>query len=389
VRIRSQSHIRFAWAFAILWNLIAAPATFLGAVPAIQQGKSVAWVALFFPFAGGALLIWAAHLTMRYWRFGVSWLELESGGATLGGALRARITAPRLPEDSTVNLTLTCINKTVTGSGQNRSTWEKVVWQEQQTVPREALEPGPEGEAVPVSFRLPIDAPPTRSDNPDDRILWRLEARARLAGVDYDETFEVPVAPALPGKEPARAGQTDPLPQAPARPETSRIVVESVPEGGTRFVVPARRNVRATAVVGLFTLIFGGGAGLFFHLVGEARLGHWFSVGVTSLIGLFLVPFTLLLVLITLHTAFLRTVVVAGPSRLAVTSHLLGLSWTVSAPTREIGDIKLSVSMQVGLTPYYDLKIARSAGPPMTISAMLKDKREAEWLAAEIRRNLR
>ncbi len=266
MRIRSQSHLRFAWAFAIFWNLVAAPATFLGAVPAIRQGKPVAWIALIFPFAGAALLIWAVNLTLRFWRFGVSWLELESGTATLGGPLRARIAAGRLPEDSTVHLTLTCINRTVTGSGSDRSTWEKVVWQEEQMVARESLEPGPDGEIVPVSFILPFDAPPTKNDNPNDRIVWRLEASARLAGVDYDEQFEVPVAPALPGKLPPRDAQTASV-RVPARPETSGILVEPVPEGGTRFVLPPCRNIRAILVTALFSAIFCAGAALFFVLV--------------------------------------------------------------------------------------------------------------------------
>ncbi len=45
--------------------------------------------------------------------------------------------------------------------------------------------------------------------------------------------------------------------------------------------------------------------------------------------------------------------------------------------------------MQVGMIPYYDLKIGRATGRPLTISTMLRDKREAEWLAAEIKRSLR
>jgi hypothetical protein len=128
VRIRSQSRLRVVWAFAIFWSLVSAPATFLGAVPAMREGRAIAWAALIFPFAGAALLIWAVHLTPRFWRFGVSWLEPESGTATLGGPLCARIAAPRLPEDGSVVLTLTCINRVVTGSGSDRSTWEKVVW---------------------------------------------------------------------------------------------------------------------------------------------------------------------------------------------------------------------------------------------------------------------
>jgi hypothetical protein len=388
MRIRSQSRLRVAWAFAIFWNLVSAPATFLGAVPAIEQGKAVAWVALIFPFVGAGLLIWAVHLTLRFWRFGVSWLEMETATATLGGPLRARIAATRLPEDSTVHLTLTCINRIVTGSGRDRSTWEKVVWQEEQTVAREGLEPGPDGEIVPVSFRLPFDAPPTRSDNPNDRIVWRLEASARLAGVDYDEQFEVPVAATLPGKTPALEPQTAPVP-APSRPETSRIVVEPDPAGGTRFVLPAGRNFQATLVTALFSSIFCGGAALFFFLVRSGLRGNPFGIFVTSVIGVVLVPFTLLMVLITLHTGFLRTSVVAGPAGLSVACRLLGLSWSLAAPSREIGDIAPKVGMQVGMTPYYDLKIARATGRPLTISAMLRDKREAEWLAAEIKQALR
>ena len=386
MRIRSQSKLRVAWAFAIFWNLVSAPATFLGAVPEIQKGHAIAWVALILPFVGAGILIWATHLTLRLWRFGVSWLELETGTATLGGPLRARITAPRLPEDSTVLLTLTCVNRVVTGSGRDRSTWEKVVWQEEQTVAREGLEPGPEGEVVPVSFRLPLDAPPTRTDNPNDRIVWRLEARAHLAGVNYDEQFEVPVSPAPRGTAPAAppAAAT-----APSRPETSRIVVEPCPEGGTRFVLPAGRNIRATLVIALFACIFCGGGGLFFYLVRSGLRGNLFGLLVTGVIGVVLVPFTFLLVLITLYIGFLRTSVVAGPAGLAITFHLLGLSWSVRAPSAEIGDITLKVGMQVGMIPYYDLKIARATGRPITISSTLRVKREAEWLAPEIKKSLR
>ena len=374
--------------FAIFWNLVSAPATFLGAVPAIQQGKPVAWVALVFPFAGAALLIWAIQLTLRFWRFGASWLDLETATATLGGPLRARIEARHLPEDSTVHLTLTCINKIVTGSGKNRSAWEKVVWQEEQTVAREGLEPGPDGEIVPVSFRLPFDAPPSRSDNPNDQVLWRLEASARLAGVDYDEQFEIPVAAALPGKAPEPGSRPVTLP-VPARPEDSRVVVETEPGGGTRFVLPAGRNIQATLVMALFSSIFCGGGALFFFLVRGGLGGNPFGILVTSVIGIVMAPFALLLVLITLHTGFLRTTVVAGPAGLVIASHLLGVSWSSAAPAREVGDITLKINMQVGLTAYYDLKIARASGRPMTISAMLRDKREAEWLAAEIKRSLR
>jgi hypothetical protein len=95
------------------------------------------------------------------------------------------------------------------------------------------------------------------------------------------------------------------------------------------------------------------------------------------------------LVLITLHTGFLRTSITAGPEGLTIASRLLGLSWSRRAASGEIGDIALKVGMQIGMTPYYDLKIARATGRALTISAMRRTRREAEWLPAEIKRALR
>lgn len=388
MRIRSQSHLRFVWGFAILWNLIALPATFLGAVPAIQEGRPGAWVAFTFPLAGVCLLLWAVRLSLRFWRFGPSWLELDDAMATLGGPLRARIAAPRLRGDGPILLTLSCINRTVTGSGSDSSTWEKIVWQEEQEVSPDAVEAGPEGALVQVSFRLPFDASPTQEANPRDRILWRLQARARLSGVDYDEVFEVPVAPAPTGTAQAK-GARNVRQFAPERPEASRILIEADPSGGTRFVLPAFRNLKASLLTGLFASMFVGLAGLFFFLVRSALHGNWFGLLVSLAIGVVLVPFTLLLVLIALHTGFVDTRVVAGPAGLAITSGIFGLSWTRSAPKDDLGDITLKVGMQVGMVPYYDLKIARRSGRPLTISAMLRDKREAEWLASEIKKSLR
>lgn len=324
MRIRSQSGLRGAWVFAILWNLIAAPATLLVAAPAIRQGPGVAWVALVFPVAGAGLLIWAVHLTLRSRRFGTSLFEMAGEAAAVGGPLRGTITARNLPGDATLRLTLTCINRVVSGSGKNRSTSEKVVWQEEQTLPPHALVAGPEGPAVPVAFVLPDGAPPTNDADPDNRILWRLQAYAAIPGVNYSGQFEVPVvAPGATGGDLLSV----PLPEtgAPARPEGSRIIVEPAPQGGTIF---------------------------------------------------------------TLHTWILSTRVTVSPGRLAITCRLLGLAWTREVASADIRDVRLKVGMQFGLTPYYDIVIGLASGRRATLSAMLRNRREAEWLGASIQRGL-
>jgi hypothetical protein len=390
MQIRAQSGLRWAWAFAILWNLIAAPATLFGAAPAIRRGPGPAWVALVFPIAGVALLLWAVQLTLRVRRFGTSLFDLGEG-AVIGGPLRGTITAKNLPGDTTVRLTLTCINRVVTGSGKNRSVNEKIVWQDEQTVPPHALLAGPQGPVVPVAFALPNGAPPTREADPDDTILWRLQAAAVLPGVDYGGQFEVPVA----------GGGTNPgadnggheafsvaLPaEAPPRPEASRVLIEPMPEGGTCYVLPAWRNPGMAIGLGAFTLLFGSAPAAIVFFMHAGAKGPGYDSTPWSLIVVFL-SFTMLLAALTLYIAFLSTRVTAVPGRLSITCRLLGLSWTRALPSADIRELRLKVGMQSGTTPYYDLIVERASERSITVSAMLRDRREAEWLAGAIKCSL-
>ncbi len=397
VTIRSQSGLRLVWVMAILWNLIAAPATYLGAVPEIEKGNTVAWAALIFPFVGASLLIWALHLTMRWRRFGTSLLDVSGERVALGGWLRGTIATHNLPEDASPHLTLTCINRVVTGNGRDRSVWEKVLWQEEQTVPREGLAAGPEGVAIPVAFRLPTDAPASRSEDSDNRILWRLQAQASIPGVDYKEQFEIPIVVAPAGqvaaaddRDPAApaSASTAPFGEAPERPADARVTVEPGPEGGQRFTLPAKRNVKAGLSVIFFAALFSGFTGLLVALINRGLVPSAFAF-VPWLMLLAFSGVSLLLVAIVLQVVFQTTIVDATSGGLVVTGRALGLTHTRRIARDEIGEIKLSIGMQAGTTPYYDLSVARTNGPPARIAAMLRNKREAEWLAAEIKKALR
>ena len=391
MQIRAQSGLRWAWAFAILWNLIAAPATLFGAAPAIRRGPGTAWVMLVFPIAGVALLLWAVQLTLRVRRFGASLFDMAGEAAVVGGPLRGTITARNLPEATTVRLILTCINRVVTGSGNNRSVNEKIVWQDEQTVPPHALLAGPQGPIVPVAFVLPNGAPPTREADPNDRIVWRLHASAVLPGVDYGGQFEVPVLGGAPDPGTGAVGRdalSVALPaEAPARPQASCVVVEPLPEGGTCYMLPAGRNPGMAIGLGAFTLLFGSApaAIIFFMRAGAQGPGYYSTPW--SLIAIFL-SFTLLLALLTLHIGFVSTSVTAAPGRLAITCRLLGLSWTRALPSSDVRELRLKVGMQSGTTPFYDLLVERNSGGRVTLSAMLRDRREAEWLAAAIQCSL-
>jgi hypothetical protein len=55
-------------------------------------------------------------------------------------------------------------------------------------------------------------------------------------------------------------------------------------------------------------------------------------------------------------------------------------------PMSEIAEVKARIGMQAGGAPYYDLVLVLADGRSVTAGHGIRDKREAEWLAATLRR---
>jgi hypothetical protein len=80
--------------------------------------------------------------------------------------------------------------------------------------------------------------------------------------------------------------------------------------------------------------------------------------------------------------------VVAGPE---------GVSWATGyiVPGREqtiraadIADVTAVIGMQAGTRVYYDIVVVRKAGKNAKVGRSVRDKREAEWLAETIKKEL-
>jgi hypothetical protein len=238
---------------------------------AVPQGKPV--VILFiaiFPLIGIGALIWAIRQTVRLIRFGKTFVQLQTLPASLGRSLKGSIEA-RLPYPLPhgINLALSCVNRVTTGGGKNQSTFDYIRWQGKKELGPETIMAGPSGSTIPVDFDVPRDMPPSNTSNPSNEILWLLRAEADVPGVDFDETYEVPVfetqeSPVLrdwQAKEDLEE-RTHP-PTAPIRPT---VQISSAPEGGTQFYFPAGHNLSAALGVTFFLFLFGGAQALIFYL---------------------------------------------------------------------------------------------------------------------------
>jgi len=91
--------------------------------------------------------------------------------------------------------------------------------------------------------------------NSNNRILWRLDAGAKVPGVDYFAQFEVPVFRTSETAATADASIVDPTlayqapPEPYKLPPQSRIQVRETPQGGKEFVFPALLNPGVALVV--------------------------------------------------------------------------------------------------------------------------------------------
>jgi hypothetical protein len=181
-------------AFAVFWNLVSAPLWFFLPGEIVQKRNFLALVFMLFPALGLVLVACAAYCVLRWWKYGESVFQMAEVPGHIGGQLAGVVrTSAKVRPEAGFHLSLRCVRRITTGSGKGRSTTEKVLWEDQQTVMHELLEDEPDVSAIPVVFPVPGDCQPSDDSDPNDQIVWRLKASAKVPGIDYSATFEVPV----------------------------------------------------------------------------------------------------------------------------------------------------------------------------------------------------
>jgi hypothetical protein len=366
----SHAEMWTAWAFSALWNLVSLPSAVLGVRKGLEEGNRLALIALLFPAVGLGLIAWAVRATLRYRRYGASRFELATRPAVVGHTLGGTVRTPsdlRPPEG--FHVVLSCIRRETTGSGKNRSTTEHLLWQDDRRTMG-----GPGG--LPVAFAIPHDAIPSDPGTPNDRVLWRLEVTGEVPGVDYAAAFEVPVfhtsatdAPLTDADRAAAAASL--LPADYHQPPASRIQV-STTRRGTEIYFPPARNAGLAAAITVFTVIWIGATAL--TLVLHAPM--LFPI-VFGLLGLLLLYFAL--------QAWLGvTRVTAGDGQVTIATGWLVPGRERTLRAAEIAGVTTRIGYQQGNTPFYDISIDTTAGKRVAAGRAVRDKREAEWLAATI-----
>ena len=364
-----------AWLLTVFWNLISIPSAFVAVRAAVQEEKPAAFLALLFPLVGAGLLVRAIRLTIRYRKHGLSRLELATVPGVVGRSLIGMVRAPaKVPAADGFVVKLSCVRRTTTGAGKQRSTAESVLWQEQQRVQGQSFRAAAGMEThIPVAFRLSPDAVPT--DASDSRnVTWRLQVSAELPGADYESHFDVPVFRTPASDQPLSPEEARlTRPAAYQQPADSRILVTST-RRGIEVLFPAARNLGAAVSLTLFLLLWIAcialqiyfGAPLIFPIV-------------TGLFGL--------LIMIGVLDLWLQV------SRVTVEAGALSWAHGYIMPRQErrisasdVADVTAAIGMQAGGRVYYDVVVVPKVGKKFKVGHSIRDKREAEWLAETIKK---
>ncbi len=365
-------------AFAALWNLIALPGTLAGIARYLEAREPQVLLVLIFPVVGVGLIAWALRAAARYRKYGVSILELAHVPGVIGRGVGGivRVSIPIAPDEGFA-ASLTCVNRYSSGSGENRSTRERILWQEKMTVTDFEREWSGRGTRVPVVFRLPSDVRESDDRNSNDRIIWRLQIDADVSGVDYHAQFEVPVFRTAESDTPLTEEAERALAPSGSReeyqpPADSPIRVTPAP-GGMEVHFPMARHIGPALFTTAFTAVWT--AIVYFLYQSNAPGLFW------MLFGLFDVLMIYVVLVMWLGHSRIRV----GRERVVVTSGIAFLTRSTSMPTASCADVSVKIGMRSGNTPYYDLALIGDDGTTLNAGSSIKDKREAEWLADAIR----
>jgi len=180
------------WFFAIFWNAISVPATWI--VAHDRHAPKAANLVYLFPLVGLGLLANAIYQTARWRKFGRTRFVPSTMPGAIGGYLGGVIEVPaRVLPEADARLALKCIRRVTSGSGKSRSTTENVLWEHEERIARDKWVTGMGGTQVPVLFFIPPECTGTDDSDSNNEVAWRLSADAAVSGVDFSVQFDVPV----------------------------------------------------------------------------------------------------------------------------------------------------------------------------------------------------
>lgn len=376
-----------AWVICIFYNTVFIPVAAANVSQMVRRNDPRLFLIIGFFLIGVLLFAVALRASLRHRRYGNAYLEFDALPFSPGGRLAGRIHL-KLDADAShgIDLRLSCFRNTVTGSGNNRSTVQAVLWQADRNVPAGAIGSDPLGRTIPVDFTIPADAYVTDQDNPSDQVVWLLHAHADVPGVDYSDDFDLPVFRTSASPAPssfaassdasgfASASPSDADTAAAAAPAHPKVILSSQ-EGGTEFYFHAFRSPARALILLAFTVVWSGVVYFLFR-----SSAPWLFAVVFG-------GFDLLLVLGVLHSVLGTARIRVGNGEIISITRILGIGKTRRFPISEIEAVVPVTSGQQSnsqRSAVYAIRLRTKDGRRVTLADDIDSRQEARWIVSQI-----
>lgn len=376
-----------SWVICIFYNTVFISVAAANVPRMVRRNDPHAFWLLGFLVIGVILFVVALRASLRHRRFGDAYFEFDSLPFSPGGRLAGRIHL-QLDADAShgIDLRLSCVRMTVTGTGNNRSTVQTVLWQADQNVPAGAIGTDPLGRTIPTDFAIPADAYVTDHDVPSDQVLWLLHAHADVPGVDYFDDFELPVfrtsASASPASSAsssedygfANSAPSDTDMAAVAAPAHPKVIISSQ-DGGTEFYFHAFRSPARAILLVAVTAVW------------TAVVYFLFRSSAPWLFALVFGGFDVLLILGVVHTILGTARIRVGNGEITSITRVLGIGKTRRFSISEIEAVVPVTGGQQGSnqeSAIYAIRLRTKDGRRVTLADEINSRQEARWIVSQI-----
>lgn len=300
IRSGAKTGMYLAWGFAVFWNLMSTPATFV-VMEVWREEGAIALLILIFPAVGLGLLFWAVKSTLEWKRFGATPMTMDPFPGSIGGDVGGEILV-NIPYQRSANfeVTLSCVNSYVSGNGKNRSRREKIIWQDKGYT---AIHPALRSVRLQFRFEVPNGLPESEEIS-DNYHLWRLSVYGDLPGVDLKRNFEIPVYRNIEKSRRITTLSTQHIPSG----STQSSITELLPlnQSGSRISIhyPMLRKPLSAFGLILFGGIFSGSAAFIWRQAAQDGFPLYIMSGIFHFVGGLIVLWGLYALLNSLRVEF-------------------------------------------------------------------------------------
>ncbi|THB71970.1 MAG: DUF3592 domain-containing protein [Gammaproteobacteria bacterium] len=390
-KIRSNAMGKFigAWLFSIIWNAIAAPASYFAYQQYLEKDEPLLLLMLIFIAAGIWLLFYAIRSTFEFVKFGRLELIPDPYPGSLGGNVGGTIKLNEEFDPSIkYKLVLSCVHIYYTSGGRNnsRTKHEELVWQREGFAKSESLDSYAKRGATKLEFCFDIPDNLPESSEGSDYHEWKLELTADLPGIDLEREFIIPVEKGV-RKSSVNIQDAQVVLDAAEQEISESFLQISDTLDGIQFYYPPLKGgalyifklVTGLAFVGFLSWIGFSAA----SRVEEVSLFIMFFVAIFGLIVALGIGFSIYQLLHTLMVS------IEGGKLISVSRVLFPIKISEIA-VHEIRKVKKSRSMQMGnqgKTPvaYYKIEAFGDRGERVCVARGVKGEQLADAIIAKIK----